>query len=200
MKTKEKILASALKIFNANGIRGTTARHIAADLGISPGNLHYHYKHTEDILIALFNQLVKDSDVIIVDYYNRSSTELLIGIDQLFIEIFQLMNTYKFFFLNFVEIGLWIPEISRSYAQLLNRRQKQFLKYYKELVEQGILRKNISEKSLTYLLKNIFIVSDFWLSQNILINGKQDDVDQEEFLRHLQAMIYPYLENQGTLG
>ncbi|MGJ1381958.1 TetR/AcrR family transcriptional regulator [Sphingobacterium siyangense] len=50
MNTKEKIIVGALKLYNRDGIRTVTTRQIAQELNISAGNLHYHFKHTEDIM------------------------------------------------------------------------------------------------------------------------------------------------------
>lgn len=61
MNTKEKILYAALGLFNENNTQAATTNHIAAALGISPGNLHYHYKNREAIVLALYEQMQSKS-------------------------------------------------------------------------------------------------------------------------------------------
>jgi AcrR family transcriptional regulator len=62
MNTKEKILSKALELFNEKGYNTITTRSIAAELGISAGNLHYHFKHSEDILKILFSEMTQKMD------------------------------------------------------------------------------------------------------------------------------------------
>ena len=52
--TKEKIIETSINLFNEKGCLNTSTRHIADELGISVGNLYYHFKNKEDILIDIF--------------------------------------------------------------------------------------------------------------------------------------------------
>ena len=56
MKTRDRIIHSATELFNDQGERNITTNHIAAHLGISPGNLYYHFRNKEDIIHSIFDQ------------------------------------------------------------------------------------------------------------------------------------------------
>ncbi|WP_062265863.1 TetR/AcrR family transcriptional regulator [Endozoicomonas arenosclerae] len=58
VKTRDRILDRALELFNDQGERAVTTNHIAADLGISPGNLYYHFRNKDEIILALFQRLI----------------------------------------------------------------------------------------------------------------------------------------------
>jgi len=65
MKTKDKIIVSSIRLFNANGMVNVRLQHIADDAGISVGNLAYHYHSKEAIIIEIVDQLTELLDPII---------------------------------------------------------------------------------------------------------------------------------------
>ena len=54
--TRARILTAAAQLFEQQGYRSVSMRAIAAQLGISVGNLTYHFPHKQDIATALAEQ------------------------------------------------------------------------------------------------------------------------------------------------
>ena len=68
-RTAERILDITLELFNRFGEPNVSTTLISAELGISPGNLYYHYPAKEELINTLF------------DRYERALTELLRAAD-----------------------------------------------------------------------------------------------------------------------
>jgi len=193
MKSKEKILHAALLLYNEQGIRNITTRHIAASIGMSGGNLHYHFKHTEDIIRDLFNELALAYDGLMT---NAQSVALdLSAIAFLTEASFKLVNKYMFIFINFVEIGKWIPEIRETYFQLVQKREQQFLSLFDNLIANGIFRDDIPSSNKHGLVKQFFIINDFWLSHNELTDQYVGDEALKEYQNVINALLWPYLKH-----
>src|SRR5271157_2235776 len=59
-RTRERILETALAMFNQFGEPTVAMTSIAFEMGISPGNLYYHYHSKEAIVADLFEQFRKE--------------------------------------------------------------------------------------------------------------------------------------------
>ena len=55
-RTRDRILDASLALFNQDGLAAGSTHRIAAELGISPGNLHYHFKAKQLIVGGLFRR------------------------------------------------------------------------------------------------------------------------------------------------
>ncbi|MBW5353174.1 TetR/AcrR family transcriptional regulator, partial [Escherichia coli] len=51
-----RIIDAGLALFNEEGERNISTNHIAAHLGISPGNLYYHFRNKDEIIVQLFKR------------------------------------------------------------------------------------------------------------------------------------------------
>ena len=57
MDTKEKIMVAATKAFNKKGFSAVNLKDLAKIIGISRGNLAYHFKDKEILLKSIVAQM-----------------------------------------------------------------------------------------------------------------------------------------------
>lgn len=183
-KTKERILAASLQLFNEQGERNITTNHIAAHLDISPGNLYYHFKNKQDIIAALFNR-----------YQNRVESILQVPKDRplqpmdklTYIQaVFQGLWDYRFLHRNMEPILLADPQLHARYQEFYRRCLKQVEEIFRSLSAAGILE--LSEEDIASLALNTWIVVTSWFSylRCNLISHESDVVSMDL----LQGGIY----------
>jgi AcrR family transcriptional regulator len=192
-ETKHKILIKSLKLFNTTGISNVSLRNIADEVGISVGNLQYHFKKREDIIEALYFQLVAKIDNVFV----ISTDDLLKSFLNISIEIYKILYEYNFFLLDFVAITRRNQKIKSHYSELSKRREIESLKVIDVLIKNGLFREELLKNEYRCLFKRIEVISNFWFS-SILI---QADVLSKESIQEYSILIsqsiYPYLTDEG---
>ena len=62
MKTRDRILETARKQFNARRFGNVTTADLAAECGIAEGNLWYHFKNKRALLEAIADQFIEEAD------------------------------------------------------------------------------------------------------------------------------------------
>ena len=62
IETKQRILASALKLFQSKGYEATTMRDIAEDAGMAVGAAYYHFRSKEEIVFGYYTETQDGAD------------------------------------------------------------------------------------------------------------------------------------------
>ncbi|MDO4997537.1 MAG: TetR/AcrR family transcriptional regulator [Neisseria sp.] len=191
LNTYERIIAAALQLFNDEGERNVSTNHIAAHLGISPGNLYYHFRNKEEIIVQLYRQY---STEIMAWLQDAPLPKNIADTVHYLSGIFDIMWTYRFLFsdMNFL--------LSRS-AELLGEHNELtkdkawplMLRHLLELNQAGVLQAN--ERDLQDLCLNLWLVSKYWFDFDRSLRGKnkmQASVKQLGVLRNL-SLMRPYI-------
>lgn len=197
MATKENILKTAHKLFNKAGIDKITTRHIATEMGISHGNLQYHYKNTDVIIEALFNQLI-DAFNEIVNKLSSDKAAPMSSVWTIFMhQSFPLIYEYRFIFLEFVAITRRLPSIKKTYFKLVKERKEQYNAVIDYCIEAGEFRQDIPRKQYNYALEQLFIIVDFWLSSNEITQQLKGKKATDYYTQVFLSVFYPYLTEKG---
>lgn len=197
MKTKDKILHTALTLFNQEGSEKVSTRHIADAIPISVGNLYYHFKDKQAIISQLYEQLVGKLDT----GFDHLQVHQ-VGLPTFMQAIFFTCNTlydYRFLMLDFVHIMRNIPSIKTHYQQLTVKRKNQFLLAIQLLIQQQMVSEKIHEIPFDYLQMQFTILGDFWISEaEILYQGNEEEKLQY-FAKTMLYNLFPHLTEAGKM-
>ncbi len=188
-KTKDTILKTALGLFNNEGESAVSSVDIASVIGISPGNLYYHYKGKDEIIVELFADYEEEIRQVLSSPV-REPLKLEDNWVYLYI-IFEEIYDFRFFYKNQSELIDRIPSLRSKFARILSLKEKTALSLLATLEESGHLRFDDGEKAA--LAGRIAQHFTFWLQYHDLRHGTAPPkslIDQGVFMTLIQ--ITPY--------
>lgn len=194
MDTKKRIQETALALFNKQGIGRVTVRDIAKEMGISHGNLCYHYPTVDDVIKQLYFNLVEELDLAIAKMHDHSQLSLIGEGGR---TLFDLLYKYKFLMLDFVDVMRRMPEIKRHYRKLQERRKAEFRQIFLNLVDAGIMRAELYPGYFEELTTILTMVGDAWVAHaEILYAGKEKE-KLGFYFRVTHSLLAPALTAKG---
>ncbi|MEN3979431.1 TetR/AcrR family transcriptional regulator [Acinetobacter sp. CWB-B33] len=158
LKTKERILQLSLLLFNERGERSVTTNHIAAELGMSPGNLYYHFRNKSEIIKELMEQYQKET----LEMLALPDDRPLDANDK--IRYFQVLSSqlwaYRFLHRDVYHLVENNVDFRKMYPRFAGQVMQQGQKIYRAFVEAGLMEMTDSE--IEALVINLWIVLTNW--------------------------------------
>jgi AcrR family transcriptional regulator len=197
MKTKEKILITALTLFNSEGLKGVTLRRISGEMGISQGNLNYHFKTKADIISALYYQLVEMMNVEMEKI--TQSQPILPYLYQSSRVSMQILYQYRFITKDLYAVLQTDSNLKSHYVELQKTRKHQFLALFSTMVEQDLMRAEELDGEYIRLYERMNILGDNWINAaQLFVKAGHTAVAHYHSL--LFEVIYPYLTQKGKIA
>lgn len=187
LATKEKILAAALKLFNEKNTQAATTNHIAAALGMSPGNLHYHFKNREAIVFALYERMLSKS---VLARSSLPATITQVHEHQLYLA--QVYWTYRFFNRELLFLLSRDPELKTRYIKE-NIAHKQRIRIVLEQLSANGYLDIPADHVYTQLADTVLLCNRFWHSHLETLGIEVDEANLAEGFGHIEGAMRPYL-------
>lgn len=188
MSTKTKILQQATRFFNRKGYGSITLFELAKELGMSRGNLAYHFKDKDALLSAITEEMW------ITLKAERNKSRQLPSFENLHNEVqlyYKYQKKYAFIFLD--PHVLNHPLVKEQFREMT----VQTLADNKAAIAFSIKLGNMKPEALPGLYNNIaFIVwmlTFFWLPQQI-IRGEKTVEDGEKMI---WSILIPHFTEKG---
>lgn len=196
-KTKEKILAVALDLFNHEGESQVSSVDIASVMGISPGNLYYHYKGKDEIIAALFDDFEDEIKQVL---NGPITTSLILQDNWIYLYIiFEEIYDFRFFYKNMSEILTRIPQLKPRFSRILSLKEQTIFSLIATLHDAGHLTFEDGERGA--LASRIAQHFTFWLQYHDLRHGTalpKSLIDAGVFTTLIQ--ITPYWSHESHIG
>lgn len=185
---KLEILQASRELFNHNSWSKTSIRKIAAKLNISDGNLRYHYKTKEEIVLDLFSEMTEEMMVEINKEESSNKNSAL-----QFKPIFEIMYKYRFFFLE----SYFIKKEYESYVILFNQledsRRQLFIDKFNHFKTKGILSQDFSDEQYEMLFEQFFILTDSWIKYIITEDTNVINQKINHYSKLCHTLFVPYM-------
>jgi AcrR family transcriptional regulator len=169
-RTPERILDTALRLFNAYGEPGVTTTAIADEMNISPGNLYYHYRCKDKIVEALFAAYRDEIEHTLTAPENRpvhaEDAWLFLHL------VFEAIYKYRFIYRDINELVSRYRVLGAQFKRILAHKRRTALAILQGLVKTGEL--NAAPQDVEALAVNMTVIATYWLSYEFVRNPRRD--------------------------
>lgn len=159
-KNRERILNVSVDLFNQSGVVAITTNHIASHLGISPGNLYFHFRNKEEIIRELFDRMCNDTYAVWMPNKKLTVYDSPIELIERTYEIFW---TYRFFHREMYHLRRKDPVLARKWKSHINKTVRLLLATYSHWVKAGVMKKIDDPREMQMIADVVLITSSSFL-------------------------------------
>jgi AcrR family transcriptional regulator len=196
-RTAERILTSALQLFNRFGEPNVATTLIASDMGISPGNLFYHYPSKETLVNTLFDAYQAEMLHLLPaaqDVRDMEDTWFFMH------SLFELVWRYRFMYRDLNDLLSKNRHVESQVKDILDQKAHAFQTLLEKLSQADVLVQTESERG--YCATHMVVMLTWWLSYAYVRNPRhalEDDSAEHSVLNGAQqvlGLLLPYLKAQ----
>ena len=195
-RTAERILEVTLDLFNRFGEPNVSTTLISAELGISPGNLYYHYPAKDELINALF------------DRYEKALNELLRAADGVrnvedawlfFHMMFELIWDHRFLYRDLNDLLSNNRRLETHFQFVLKNKAKAVQSVLDGLGRSNAMR--IAARDVEPVATAMVVLLTYWLSFEYVRDPRkalEPDSAGAALLRgafHVLSLLLPYLDS-----
>lgn len=193
LNTKQRIINASIRLFNENGMANVRLQQIANDIGISVGNLAYHFRNKEAIIEAINEDLHQEAAEILSTYRIYPN---LLDFDNQLSKYFAFIQKYPFYFLDLLEITRHYPDIRSERQVHINKMVRQIRKRFDYNLQRGIIKAEPRPGIYDGIANAIWALITFWVPQK-LVRGDSAAMQETEFKNLIWNLVYPNFTEKG---
>jgi AcrR family transcriptional regulator len=189
-RTRSRVLAESLRLFNELGEAQVTTGTIAAALGMSPGNLYYHFRNKDQIVEELFSRFEAR-----IDIRPQEGAAGAAAIEDLWLYLHLMLEAiwdYRFLYRSLEDLLGRNRRLREHFARIVERQFDVVVALCRGLVRSGTMRARPEE--IRTLARNVLLVATYWLSfRGLGARSGAMDAELGRGAYHVMSLIAPYL-------
>lgn len=194
-RTAERILEVTLELFNRFGEPNVSTTLIAAEMGISPGNLYYHYPAKDELVNTLFDR----HEAALTTLLNASDNVRDVEDAWFFMHtLFELIWQSRFLYRDLNDLLSKNRRLETHVQSVLQNKARSVRAMLESMNRTGALRMDAREVEPT--ATSMVVVLTYWLSFEYVRDPRhalEPESAQTALLRgahHVLNLLAPYLE------
>lgn len=194
--TREKIMMTAIEMFNEKSSTNVSTVQLANELKMSPGNLYYYFNNKEHIIRDIWLELIspKLGDLFYEDGLENDLDKLMVH----FTNLSQLTYEYRFFYLDLPTLLQNDPEIRKVYGNRgedLRHRMERIITVWSE---NGVMDRMEEPFAKPLLIQNCWVLSQTAITYLHLLNEDVTAKDvHESIVQRFYGLLYPFFSKES---
>lgn len=184
--TRQQILDTAKRLFNERGYNGVSLKDIADEVGISKGNLTYHFSKKE----AIMESLLFEPTNIHPNFVASNFQEL----DMIFLDRQEVVQNNAYYFLYHAQLSELSPRIAETQTMVYKQVVYGFQQSFQNLRNEGLLRKELFQHEYDRIIDQLHMTSIYWAPFSSLQNSADIPTD---YRTHAWSIMYHLLTDKG---
>lgn len=167
-RTAQRILEAALDLFNRFGEPNVSTTLVAAELGISPGNLYYHYPAKDELINRLYDDYQAELDALLhasEDVHDVEDAWFFIH------SLFELIWHHRFLYRDLNDLLSKNRHLETRFQRVLQQKALAVQALLAGLRRAGHL--DIDSRQVDALSHSMVVVLTYWLSYEYVRNPRQ---------------------------
>lgn len=177
------ILTTAIRLFNTEGVAQTSTNKIADAVGISSGNLHYHFRGKTDVLIAVYRLIQAEMyQALSLNVPGMTPAAALNAQKRLFSTLW----AYRFFFGSMDVFLTRSPALFQEYAAFQDWVIGRLTDLVEDMTERGHMRRASPLSDPRLFAANSWMLWTGWIHWEMIAQkNRQEEEPMPAILRRI---------------
>ena len=173
LSTKARqILITAIEMFNRDGVARTSTNKVAYALGMSSGNLHYHFRSKSDVLVASYSLIERELIDAMTLQPGEISPAAAFATQK---RVFGTLWRYRFFFGSMEVVLAESSTVFERYMEFQNWVVARIEATLLQAIEQGLHRPIVAPNTATQIAANSWMFWTGWIRWEMIAANNNPD-------------------------